>query len=89
MNRHLISCFYMTTNTVSKFHQNRSRSVKWFLYNSLHIYRELLLIYKFLFYPLTLNIIRLIENNNIFLRLCLCIFESDTVKSVLSRFLGN
>ena len=43
MNRHLISCFYMTTNTVSKFHQNRSRSVKWFLYNSLHIYRELLL----------------------------------------------
>ena len=38
-----ISCFYMTTNTVSKFHQNPSRSVKWFLYNSLHIYRELLL----------------------------------------------
>ena len=35
--------FYMTTNTVSKFHQNPSRSVKWFLYNSLHIYRELLL----------------------------------------------
>ena len=35
--------FYMTTNTVSKFHQNPSRSVKWFLYNSLHIYRESLL----------------------------------------------
>ena len=34
----------MTTNTVSKFHQNPSRSVKWFLYDSLHIYRELLLI---------------------------------------------
>ena len=33
----------MTTNIVSKFHQNPSRSVKWFLYNSLHIYRELLL----------------------------------------------
>ena len=33
----------MTTNTVSKFHQNPSRSVKWFLYNSLHIYRESLL----------------------------------------------
>ena len=33
----------MTTYTVSKFHQNPSRSVKWFLYNSLHIYRELLL----------------------------------------------
>ena len=41
---HLISCFYMITNTVSKFHQNPSWSVKWFLYNSLHIYRELLLI---------------------------------------------
>ena len=33
----------MTTNTFSKFHQNPSRSVKWFLYNSLHIYRESLL----------------------------------------------
>ena len=33
----------MTTNTVSKFHRNPSRSVKWFLYNSLHIYRESLL----------------------------------------------
>ena len=32
--------FYMTINTVSKFHQNPSRGVKWFLYNSLHIYRE-------------------------------------------------
>ena len=39
----LNSCFYLTTNIVSKFHQNPSRSVKWFLYNSLHIYRELLL----------------------------------------------
>ena len=33
----------MTTNTVGKFNQNPSQSVKWFLYNSLHIYRELLL----------------------------------------------
>ena len=33
----------MTATTVSKFHQNLSRSVKWCLYNSLHIYRELLL----------------------------------------------
>ena len=29
----------------------------------------------------TLNIICLVEKNNIFLRFCLCIFESDTVKS--------
>ena len=35
--------FLLTTNIVSKFHQNPSRSVKWFLYNSLHIYRESLL----------------------------------------------
>ena len=35
----------------------------------------------FLFYPPTLNIISFVENNNIFLRFCLCIFESDTVKS--------
>ena len=35
----------------------------------------------FLFYPLTLNIICFIEKNNICLRFCLCIFESDTVKS--------
>ena len=35
--------FNMTTNT-SKFHQNPSLSVKWFLYKSLHIYRESLLI---------------------------------------------
>ena len=35
----------------------------------------------FLFYPPTLNIICLVEKNNIFLRFCLCIFESDTVKS--------
>ena len=35
----------------------------------------------FLFYQPTLNIIRLVEKNNIFLRPCLCIFESDTLKS--------
>ena len=35
----------------------------------------------FLFYPPTLNINCLVEKNNIFLRFCLCIFESDTVKS--------
>ena len=33
----------------------------------------------FLFYPLTLNIICLVEKK-IFLRFCLCIFESDSVK---------
>ena len=36
---------------------------------------------NFLFYPPTLNINCLVEINNIFLRFCLCIFESDTVKS--------
>ena len=35
--------FNMTTYT-SKFHRNPSLSVKWFLYKSLHIYRESLLI---------------------------------------------
>ena len=35
----------------------------------------------FLFYPLTLNIICFVEKNYIFLRFCLCNFESDTVKS--------
>ena len=35
----------------------------------------------FLFYPPTLNIICFVEKNNSFLRFCLCIFESDTVKS--------
>ena len=35
--------FYMTTYTVSKVHQNPRRSVKWFLYNLLHGYRESLL----------------------------------------------
>ena len=36
----------------------------------------------FLFYPPTLNIICFVEKkNDIFLRFCLCIFESDTVKS--------
>ena len=41
------------------------------------------LIYKiiFLFYPQTLNIICFVEKNDTFLRFCLCIFESDTVKS--------
>ena len=34
----------------------------------------------FLFYPPTLNIIRFVEKK-MFLRFCLCIFESDTVKS--------
>ena len=36
--------------------------------------------FLFLFYPPTLNIICFVEKNNIFLRFCLCIFESDTVK---------
>ena len=36
---------------------------------------------NYLFYPPTLNIICFVEKNNIFLRFCLCIFESDTVKS--------
>ena len=36
--------------------------------------------YFFLFYPPTLNIICLVEKK-IFLRLCLCIFESDSVKN--------
>ena len=35
----------------------------------------------FLFYPLTLNIICFVEKNNTFLRFCLCISESATVKS--------
>ena len=35
----------------------------------------------FLFYPPTVDIICLVEKNNIFLRFCLCIIESDTVKS--------
>ena len=34
-----------------------------------------------LFYRPTLNIICFFEKNNIFLRFCLCIFESDTVKT--------
>ena len=44
----------------------------------------------FFFYPSTLNIICFVEKNIIFLRFCLCIFESDTVKViVLSGFLGK
>ena len=35
----------------------------------------------FLFYPPTLNIICFVEKKNIFLRVFLCIFEGDTVKS--------
>ena len=35
----------------------------------------------FLFYPLTLNIICLLKTIKSLLRFCLCIFESDTVKS--------
>ena len=35
----------------------------------------------FMVYLPTLNIICFIEKNDIFLRFCLCIFESDTVKS--------
>ena len=35
----------------------------------------------FKFYPLTLNIVCIVEKNNMFSRFCLCIFESDTVKS--------
>ena len=33
------------------------------------------------FYPPSLNIICFVEKNNVFLRFCLCIFESDAVKS--------
>ena len=33
-----------------------------------------------MFYPRTLNIICFNEKNNIFLRFCLCIFDSDTIK---------
>ena len=40
----------------------------------------------FLFYPPTLKINCLVEKNNIFLRFCLCIFESDTVKSPVQIF---
>ena len=36
---------------------------------------------NFLFYRPTLNIICFVEKNHIFLSFCLCIFESDTVKS--------
>ena len=48
----------------------------------------------FLLYPPTLNIIHVIcsiEKNNIYMRFCLCIFESDTVKSdcPVSSFLGK
>ena len=32
-------------------------------------------------YPQTLNITCFVEKKNLFLRFCLCIFESDTVKS--------
>ena len=35
----------------------------------------------FLFYLLILNAICFVEKTNIFLRLCLCIFESDNAKS--------
>ena len=35
----------------------------------------------FFFYLPTLYIICFVEKDNIFLRFCLCIFESDTVKS--------
>ena len=38
----------------------------------------------FIFYPPTLNIICFVEKNNIFLRFCLRIFESDTVIKWLS-----
>ena len=34
----------------------------------------------FLFYPPPLNIVCFVEKNNIILRFCLCIVESDTVK---------
>ena len=44
----------------------------------------------FYFIP-TLNINSFVEKNNIFLRFCLCIFESDTVKSdcLVPIFLEN
>ena len=34
----------------------------------------------FIFYPLTLNNISLVGKNYVYLRFCLCIFESDTGK---------
>ena len=43
--------------------------------------KKLFLNFFILFYPPTLNIICFVEKNNIFLRFCLCIIESDTVKS--------
>ena len=43
--------------------------------------RYLIFIFFFIIYLPTLNIICFVEKNNIFLRFCLCIFESDTVKS--------
>ena len=45
----------------------------------------------FIFFPPTLNIFCFVEEkNNLFVKFCLCIFESDTVKViVLPRFLGN
>ena len=43
----------------------------------------------FIFYPPTLDIICFVEKK-IFLRFCLCIFESDTVKSDCPvQILGN
>ena len=43
--------------------------------------KKLILKNFFLFYPPTLSIICFVEKKNIFMKFCLCIFESDTVKS--------
>ena len=51
------------------------------IFQKVEIKRNLISKIIFIFYPPTLNIINFIEKNNLFLRFCLCIFESDTVKS--------
>ena len=64
---------------VSKFMVHRALSDKTYL--SLGFLSPLISRNVFLFYPPTLNIICFVEKNNVFLRFCLCILESDTVKS--------
>ena len=52
--------------------------------------RKKKIFFFFLFYLPTLKIIFFVKKNNIVLRFCLCIFESDTVKVIiLFRFLGK
>ena len=43
--------------------------------------REKIKFISIFFLSMTLNIICLVDKKNIFLRFCLCIFKSDTVKS--------